>query len=74
MTNKNSHSVVEVKKFTLFEIDQGIAKLKRRIDEVQGLVTANVPFGDARANTARSNIRESIREIFGSNSPEFQDH
>jgi predicted nucleotide-binding protein len=63
--------VIVVKKFTIREIDAGIRKLRRRIDEVNGLST--VDHSDPRVSTAESNTRETIREVFGQNSPEFND-
>jgi predicted nucleotide-binding protein len=66
--------LIEVKQFTVGEIDRGIAKLRRRIEEVGGLEQAGISYDDARVRTAETNIRESIRDIFGQNSPEFTDH
>ena len=64
---------IQIKQFTIDEIDRGIAKLRRRIQEVDGLASG-VRFDDARVRTAETNIRESVREVFGSASPEFHDH
>jgi predicted nucleotide-binding protein len=64
---------IQVKNFTVPEIDQGIAKLRRRIDEVVGL-QQGIRFNDARVRTAETNIRETIRDVFGPSSPEFSDH
>jgi len=63
-----------VKQFTPAEIDAGIRKLRRRIEEVKSLDPSKIRFGDARIETVESNIRETIREVFGPNSPEFYDH
>ena len=68
-----SPPTLEVKQFTVDEIDRGIPKLRRRIGEVAGL-QQGVAFDDARVRTAETNIRESIRDVFGSASPEFHDH
>jgi predicted nucleotide-binding protein len=65
---------VEVKTFTIDEIDRGIAKLRRRIDEMNGLEQARIAYDDQRVRTAETNIRESIRDVFGAASPEFRDH
>ena len=65
---------IEVKQFALEEIDAGIRKLRRRIEEVNALNSSKVRFDDARIKTAESNIRDTIREVFGPNSPEFHDH
>src|SRR6266850_2563202 len=65
---------IEVKAFTIPEIDSGTRKIRRRIEEVHGLGSQNFSFDDARVDTAENNIREAIREVFGPNSPEFHDH
>jgi hypothetical protein len=65
---------IEVKQFTADEIDRGIAKLRRRIDEVGGLEPGGIRYDDARVGTAETNIRETVRDVFGSASPEFHDH
>jgi predicted nucleotide-binding protein len=69
-----SQPVIEVKKFTIPEIDVGIRKLRCRIEEVNGLSSLGVPYNDAKVATAEQNIRETVREVFGQNSPEFHDH
>jgi uncharacterized protein (TIGR02391 family) len=57
------------------EIDRAIKKLQRRVEELEGLDVRGAVIGDTGAISAvRSNIVETIREIFGSNSPEFQEH
>lgn len=66
--------VIEVKKFTISEIDAGIRKMRRRIEEVNALAGSGIQRGDAKVKTAESNFRETIREVFGQNSPEFHDH
>lgn len=65
---------VEVKEFTLRDIDSGIKKLRKRIEEVNTLDPQKIPYNDTRVKTAQTNIREIIREVFGQNSPEFRDH
>src|ERR1035441_8937854 len=65
---------IEIRQFTVPEIDSGIEKLRRRIREVDGLEQDSVRFDDARVQTAETNIRESIREVFGTTSPEFNHH
>lgn len=75
VTRKTSKAqIVEVKNFTIEEIDAGIRKLKRRIEEIHGLSGSNVRYDDAKVETAQTNMRETIREVFGQNSPEFSDH
>src|SRR5207244_1785121 len=57
------------------EIDRGIAKLERRILELEQLDVAAAIRNDTGADdVVRSNVRESIREVFGTNSPEFREH
>lgn len=57
------------------EIEAGISRLQRRIRELEQLdVRAAVIEGTGADDVAESNARESIREVFGSNSPEFQEH
>ena len=68
--------VVEPKVFTSpDEIDQGIAKLARRIQELESLDLRAAVFENTGSDdVAQSNVRESIREVFGTNSPEFKEH
>jgi uncharacterized protein (TIGR02391 family) len=57
------------------EIDRGIAKLNRRIEELDRLdIPAAITQHTGADDVVISNVRESIREIFGSNSPEFDEH
>lgn len=65
---------VKTKDFTVAELDRGIEKLRRRIDEVNRLDPAQMSLSDARVTTAESNIRDTIRDVFGDTSPEFRDH
>ncbi len=65
---------IEVRQFTLLEIGRGIGKLNRRIEEVRNLDPKVVSFDDARVQKVESNIKETIREVFGDNSPEFNEH
>jgi len=51
---KSTHESVMVKAFTLPEIDAGIRKLKRRIEEINSLGTSNVRYDDARVKTAET--------------------
>src|SRR5206468_2999588 len=64
------------KQFTsLEEIDQSIAKLERRIKELEVLdLRAAVYEGSGADDVARSNVRETIRQVFGTLSPEFKEH
>src|SRR5258708_19628652 len=65
---------IEVREFTRAGIDRGIAKLRRRIDDVTKLDPRQVRFDDAKIENVAESIRETIREVFGTNSPEFKDH
>lgn len=57
------------------EIDSAIMKLGRRIKELQSLDVATAFLTKNGADqVAQSNVREAIRDIFGSNSPEFHEH
>ena len=65
---------IQPKEFTIDEIDYGIRKLRRRIEDVNSLDPNEVSHDDARVNNIESSIQETIREVFGPNSPEFHDH
>ena len=57
------------------EIEQAIAKLRRRIDELESLdVQAAVLQHTGADKVAQSNLRATIRDVFGENSPEFREH
>jgi uncharacterized protein (TIGR02391 family) len=57
------------------EIDAGIRKLERRIEELAQLdVRAAIMDDNGADDVVRSNIREAIRDVFGSDSPEFKEH
>jgi len=67
---------VEPKEFrSVDEIDRGIAKLERRIQELQQLDVRAAVLRDTGADdVAESNVRAAIREVFGQNSSEFREH
>lgn len=57
------------------EIDRAVAKLERRVKELEALDVAAAINGDTGADdVAISNVRETIREVFGTNSPEYREH
>lgn len=57
------------------EIDSAVAKLRRRIAELGVLDIPGAVLQDTAADhVAESNVRETIREIFGQYSPEFRQH
>jgi uncharacterized protein (TIGR02391 family) len=61
-----------VKEFTADEIDRGIAKLKRRADEVKALQENYVSYDDAAVDNVENSISDAVLEIFGAESPEYQ--
>src|SRR5712692_8994818 len=62
----------QVKEFrSVEEIDQGIAKIKRRLADEQGLDARSVPFDDQRARNVEENIHTTLLEVFGPGSPEY---
>ncbi len=67
-------SPLELKQFTPDEIRQGIAKLHRRIDEVKVLETNHIRHDDLSVRTVEQNIRTTILEVFGQNSPQYRTH
>jgi uncharacterized protein (TIGR02391 family) len=76
MAKRNEPPPIEPRDFrSLEEIDAAIIKLKRRIKELEVLdVKASVLNRTADVEIAQSNVRESIRDVFGTNSPEFKEH
>ena len=57
------------------EIDAAIAKLRRRVDDLEKLDARRAALDHSgRLDTVRSNVRDSIREVFGANSPEYMEH
>jgi uncharacterized protein (TIGR02391 family) len=57
------------------EIDAGIAKLERRVRELEELsVRRALTLETAEDDVAQSNVRATILEVFGPNSPEFKEH
>ena len=60
------------KEFSPEEIDRGIDKLKRRIEELKAINLKVTPYNDASIESLTHRIRESIRDVFGEQSPEFR--
>jgi uncharacterized protein (TIGR02391 family) len=57
------------------EIDAAVIKLRRRIEDATGLDIREVVFHHTgKDQVVASDVRETIREIFGSNSTEFHEH
>jgi len=60
---------------TIREIERAIAKLERRHSEVEALDVRAAVFEDSGDDdVVESNVRETIREVFGYNSAEFREH
>lgn len=64
---------IEVRELSREAIDRGIEKIRRRIAEIMKLKDDRVPWDDGRKNAVEVNVRETVRDIFGSRSPEFRD-
>src|SRR5438105_4832761 len=57
------------------EIDRGITKLQRRLAELEALDVGAAVAGDTgEIGVIESSLRETIRDVFGGNSPEFREH
>jgi len=76
MPRRRSPEIPEIvdKVFSAEEINRGIDKLRRRIAEVESLDPQQIPYDDARVETAKHNIRDTVREIFGPQSQEARDY
>ncbi len=65
----------EIRQFrTTGEIDATIVKLRRRVADIEKLRSDNVRHDDARVDNVEHSVRDTIREEFGKDSPEFQRH
>ena len=62
------------KEFTPDEIERGIVKLRRRIEEVHAFDPQKTPYNDASVYNVTHNIRDTILEVFGERSPEYRTH
>lgn len=65
---------IESKQFSLEDIESGIRKLRRRLDEVTALDPKRTGHDDERLVNASRNIKADLIEIFGQNSPEYRAH
>jgi uncharacterized protein (TIGR02391 family) len=63
---------LEIKIFTLQEIEQGIAKIRRRIEDVKRLLADRVTHDNQRKENVEQEIDRTIMEVFGINSPEYR--
>lgn len=75
-TRNHQPPPLEPKEFrSVDEIDRAIQKLERRIRELEQLDVPGAVLKDSGADdVAESNVRATIREVFGQNSPEFKEH
>jgi uncharacterized protein (TIGR02391 family) len=65
----------DVRQFrTAAEIDATITKLRRRVADVEKVRTDNLRHDDARVDNVEHAVRDTIREEFGKDSPEFRRH
>ncbi len=60
------------KKITPVEIDKGIERFNKLIQKVVFLIQNKIKYNDQQKTNAEFQIIETIREIFGDNSPEFE--
>jgi uncharacterized protein (TIGR02391 family) len=77
MASHGASGKVVAKRFTIEEIDRGIDRFLRRILEVKALESQGLSYDNVKVKMAESNVRETIRDVFGSKSAEFhefQDH
>jgi uncharacterized protein (TIGR02391 family) len=57
------------------EVERAIAKLERRIKQLEAFDSREAILNKTGADgVVASDVRETIREVFGTNSPEFQEH
>lgn len=62
----------EIKHFSsVAEIDRAILKLKNRIEDIAELESRPMRHNDQRVSNVEANIRQTILELFGPNSPEY---
>lgn len=66
---------IEIKQFTNpAEIDRAIQKLKMRLEKVKNLDPNNTPYNDQEVYNIEGRISDTILDIFGPNSPEYNRH
>ena len=64
----------EPKRFTQEDIEAGIRKFQRRIEEVKAIDPTKVRFDVAQVEEATRNFRADLAEVFGKGSPEYRTH
>jgi len=63
----------EVKHFTPDEIEQGVRKLRRRLEELHAMDPQQIAPDDQRKRNAYHNLETTIAEVFGQNSAESRE-
>src|SRR5438552_4881509 len=63
----------EIKHFTLDEIEQGIRKLRRRLEEIQAIDPQQIAPDDQRKRNAYHKLETTIAEVFGQDSTESRE-
>jgi len=74
MAYKQPHADQELvsKEFNDDDINIGIERIKRRIDDVNNLLIQKAKHDGELANRAEFSIRETVREVFGDKSPVYK--
>ena len=67
-------SPIEVRQLTATEIDRGISKLRGRIEAVKGLRDSGGGYEDGRIEVLGSAIEDTVRQVFGLESPEYLEY
>lgn len=57
---------------SVHEVDQAIAKLRRRLDDVRILDPQTVRYNDPRVSSTAQNFSDTVLSIYGPNSPEYR--
>ena len=71
--SRRDEDVVEEKVFAaVAEIDDAIAKQRRRFDEVRALDGRTFAYDDPRVASAERNISDTVLSIYGPKSPEYR--
>lgn len=65
---------IQSKDLTPDDIERGIRKLRRRIEEVKDLDPRTTRYDDAKVESASRNIKADIIDVFGQDSPEYLAH
>ncbi len=59
---------------SLAEIDSAIRKLRRRVEQVRALADSDARYDSPEKETAESDIRATVLDVFGPESPEFLEY